>query len=135
MKHGIECFVYEIVLVLDRFFFFSFSFILLHRLFALLFSIIYFIFYLNPTKWPIFGTLAYFLRSQLLIVSVSIYWPWFWQLLVVYLSFQVDVGVCFSFRFLGFLISFFIWICFNLGLGLGMWFFERKILSVNKECS
>ena len=135
MKHGVECFVYEIVLVLDRFFFFSFSFILLHRLFALLFSIIYFIFYLNPIKWPIHGTLAYFLRSQLLIVSMSTCRPWFWQLLVVYLSFQVDVGVCFSFRFLGFLISFFIWICFNLGLGLGMWFFERKILSVKKECS
>ena len=135
MKHGVECFVYEIVLVLDRLFFFSFSFILLHRLFALLFSIIYFIFYLNATKWPIFGTLAYFLRSQLLIVSMSICWPWFWRLLVVYLSFQVDAGVCFSFRLLGFLILLFIWICFNLGLGLGVWFFERKIVSVNKECS
>ena len=36
MKHGVKCFVYEIFLVLDKFFFFSF--ILFHRLFVLLFS-------------------------------------------------------------------------------------------------
>ena len=67
--HGVKCFVYEIVLVLDRFFFPSLL-VLYSCTDCLFFSfpLLLLFFYLNAAKWPIFGTLAFFFYMFCLII-------------------------------------------------------------------